>query len=404
MDETHPEPRSLIVLCRDPGEVGLARYFLREQAFAKGAVAVLPCDPSLFSAWRLLPVPAFPYATGEDLLALVHSHEPDVVFFFSAYLFALEGLLSPKALDTLLGQLRDRGCRVVTSDPFLGMGPHLAVAQIDTRMLAPGEPWLKRWLLRLWFGLSRRRTKVLRAPSLEDVPHLYPHSIPDRDDHIPRMSFFNPTIIRGAVGAPAVGDGRAQGDALDGRPRWLFVLSARDVHVQGMLVGLREFTERLLGMLRHALEADRHPTLIAPSWLIRRLANALPASAELLSSCPSVEFEQRMLDAEYVFSWNPFSFSLLARVANELPVFVIDRGFLARTVKPYYDLARACYLGGWEPTYLDQRQLFSPYVLAHLARGQKPMMRELRERWLSSPTPDAVVEQLLGTGAPSKST
>ena len=63
--------------------------------------------------------------------------------------------------------------------------------------------------------------------------------------------------------------------------------------------------------------------------------------------------------------------------------------------RPFYERARACHFGDWEPPYLDQRQIFSPYVLAHLAKLQKPAMRALRERWQSSPTPDELVDQLL---------
>jgi hypothetical protein len=86
-------------------------------------------------------------------------------------------------------------------------------------------------------------------------------------------------------------------------------------------------------------------------------------------------------------------------VAHGLPVFLFDRGHFARTITPFYDVARTWYFNGWEPPSVDQGQLFSPYVLAHLAKAQKAATQAIRQRWQSSPTPDALVNQLLGTAA-----
>lgn len=400
--KTPNEAGSLIVVSGDHGELGFAAAFLRGQALAKRAAVLLP-DNLHVTNRDSLPVPALPYRTLEDVLGVVDAHKPRLVFLFSGYLFGADGLLSPRELETLLRHLRERRCRVITSDPFLGLGPRLTLAQVDTRMLVPGQPASTRWLVLLMLRLRGSNTKVVRVPSLEDVIHLYATSIPESRDDVTRLAFFNPTVIREATASRDEREGRDHGKAHDPRPRWLFVLSARDLHVQCVLSGLRAFTEHLLGMLRHAVEADRQPTLIAPSSVVDRLGNAMPGVAELLPPCPLPEFEERVLDAEYVFSWNAFSFSHLARLANELPVFLFDQGYFARAAKPFYELARACHLGGWEPTYLDQRQLFSPYVLAHLAKAQKPAIRALRERWLTSPTPDALVDQLLGTGSRSES-
>ena len=391
---TRDEARSLFVVSRDEGELGFAMCFLRGQVFASRAAIMLPNN--LYPGNRdSLPAPAFPYGSPDDVLKLVDTHKPDLVFLLSAYLLSVDNLSSPESLDTLLRQLQDRGCRVMTSDPFLGLAPQLTLGEIDSRMLAPGHSVWNRRLVRFSLGLKSRRAKLLRLPSLEDVIHLYPTSIPHCDDRIARLSFFNPAMIRAALDSGVVGDERDDGQAHDPRPHWLFLLSEADLHVQLVLSDVREFIECLLGMLRHAIAADRHATLIAPPLIVDLLATALRGSVELLPSCPLAELEQRILAAEYVFSWDAFSFPELLRYANELPVFLFDRGHFARTSKRFYEIARACHFGGWEPTYLDQRQLFSPYVLAHLAKLQKPAMRALRERWQASPTPDELVDQLL---------
>ena len=95
-----------------------------------------------------------------------------------------------------------------------------------------------------------------------------------------------------------------------------------------------------------------------------------------------------------MFYWNAFSFSQLSRVANELPVFVFDRGHLAHAIKPFYPVALSCHFGGWEAPLLDQTRRLDPSALEELAEEQKPTMRAIVARWRSSATPDELVESL----------
>jgi len=421
---TSRDARSLIVVSRDYGELGFATSFLRGQAFASRAAIMLPDNlfasnttsflrgPGFASqAATVLPgdlsgdngasptIPAFQFRTLRDILDLVNTHKPDLVFLFSGYLLSNQrGVLSPESLDALLRYLRERGCRVITSDPFLGLAPQLTLAQIDTRMLTSGQTLWERWRMRLVLRLQGPRTKVVGVRSLEDVTHLYPTSIPPRGGNVPMVSFFNPNIVRAAAELRAARDALLQADADKLPPRWLFVVSSTDLECQHRLVGRRKFRGKVLRLLWHALAAGRRPTLIAPASILDGLSSKVPDLVELLSSCPLAEFEERLLEAEYVFYWNAFSFSQLSRLANELPVFLFDRGHLARTVKPYYEMARSCHYGAWEPPYLDQTHPFDLRELAELAARQKPAMRMIRERWQSSPTPDQLVDQLMGTG------
>ncbi|MBI4342469.1 MAG: hypothetical protein HY599_03770 [Candidatus Omnitrophica bacterium] len=372
---------------------------LRGQRFAGRASMLLP--ERLFSVnQNALPVPASCYATLDDIVRAVDACQPDLVFLLSGYLFSNERLLSREALKRLLRQLRDRGCCVATSDPFVGLAPRLTLAELDIRIPLSAGPAVHRWLAALMSRL-RPRSKVMRIPCLEDVVHLYPTPIPVSEDPVPRRSFFNPTVIRAACGTRALGARRGHSDGPESRPRWLFVISQVDLRFQVVLRGQEKFIEFVRDLLRRAAEAERHTTLVAPPWLADRLMNALPDSVELLPFCPLAEFEQRLLDAEYAFYWNAFSFSHVARVANELPIFLFDRGHLARTIKPYYEVARSWLYGGWEPTYLDPTQVVSREVLADLARAQKPALRALRERWQALPTPDELVDQLVAEASGS---
>jgi hypothetical protein len=380
VSNTARELRSLIITSSSTDELGHASTFLRGQQFSRQARVLLP--PDLYAAQHTtLPFPASPYAGPADILAAIETHQPDVVCFFSAYLLSLDGCLSTKDVDTVIRALRARDCSIITSDPFLGLASELTSREFDTRMLIPGgRPW-KRRLLALLVRLRGSKARIIRLPELSGVVHVYPTSAPERNDGIARMTFFNPVP---STSLPP-----------DHPPRWLFLLSSTDLHVQQTLVGLREFLEGLLGALRQSVAAGRPGTLIAPAAIAERLAGVVPPGVELLQSCPVADMERRVLEAEYVFSWDPFSFSQLSRIASELPVFFLDRGHLSHAFTTFYEVARSCHLGGWEPTYVDQRQLFSPYVLAHLAKMQKPALRVLREQWERSPTANTLANQIV---------
>jgi hypothetical protein len=382
-------PRSLIVTSKAHGELALAESLLRDTRLSEGAHLALPT--TLFELNRdTLSVPAAPYRTSGDIMQAVDSDRPDLVFLFSAYLFSIDDSMSRRELGALLEHLRAAGCHIVTSDPFLGLAERLVLKDMDRRMLLPGESAWKRGLLSVVRTLAGSRVKVLNVPDMQDVTHLYPTGVPDVEDDVLRVTFFNPAIVQPAPTGTAGGEGTAPDS-----PRWVFVMSENDLHAQRTTMGLRDLVEDLLGMLRFALAEGRRPTLIAPALINELLSSGVPDGAEVVHWLPLAEFDRRIMNAEYVFYWNAFSYSQIFRIANDRPYFAFDRGFFSRAAKPLYEVARACHLNGFEPTYLDQRQLFSPYVLAHLAKAQRPALQAMREAWQRSPTPDALVGQLL---------
>ena len=389
---TGNEARALLVVSKDYGELGLAISLLRGQEFASRARVLLP--HRLFSDNKnTLPVSASPYAGLKDVLGAIAAHEPDLVFLLSGYLLEWDRLLARNSLDTLVRHLGERGCRVLTSDPFLGLAPHVTASQIDTQMVLSGHGLWRGLLPRLLLRLQGSKSRLLRVPSLEHVVHLYPTSTPDSgyQDGVTRFSFFNPTLIR-----PAEADrGRSPGDRGDQRLRWLFILSSTDFHCQRALFGLSGFTRLVANLLQRTLDAGRHPTLIAPRSIVEILSDFFYDKADLLPFCPFAEFESRLLGAEYVFFWNAFSYSMLPRLANQLPMFVFDRGHLARTIEPFYQVALSAHFAGWVPAYLDQSQPLDPRTLADLAERQRLGTRAIRERWQSSPTPDDLVDRLV---------
>jgi len=396
--KTLEDARSLFIVSKDYGELGMVVSFLRDQKLADRAAVLLP--ENLYSLNKnVRPGSTYEYKTLENIQTVLNNHNPDLVFLFSGYLLSNDKLLSPKSVERLVQLLRARGCRVITSDPLVGLASRITASDIDVEMFLWGIPFLQRCILRLVF--LRKNKSIASVRSLDDVVHLYATSSPESnpEDRMKRFSYFNPKIVRATIDlftTPA-GDSPKSGMLLR-QMKWLFVLSSTDLRIQQGIFGVHEFERLLIRMLKRTSSIGKYPTLIAPATIIKSLSRALSNTVELISLRPFSEFESRILGAEYVFYWNAFSFSMLPRLANTLPVFFFDRGHLARVVKPYYRAALTCHFSGSEPNYLDQRDELDPGALAKFAEKQKSWARSIVKHWQSSPTPDQLVSQLLNCG------
>ena len=169
-DTVTSEHRCLIVVSRDHAELSLALSFLRGQGIADRSVMLLP-DNLFGDHADALPVPVALYASGEDILRVADQQRPHLVLLCSAYLLPHDGLLTVKPLHALLDGLRDRGCRLVTSDPFLGLASRLRLDQVDPVMVALDQPRLARWIIRLVMAVRGSREGFVRMPGLEPGTH-----------------------------------------------------------------------------------------------------------------------------------------------------------------------------------------------------------------------------------------
>ncbi|MAF64466.1 MAG: hypothetical protein CMJ84_02240 [Planctomycetes bacterium] len=391
-------PSCLFVISGERGELALATSFLRGQPFAAAARLLVP-EALLAAAGPSPPAPTAPYEDVDDVLRTADELRPDLVFLCCGYLLVHEGLLAHDELERLVEGLLGRGCRVVTSDPFLGLTRTTTFADTDLQWALP---WKLGWMRELHGWLARKlggRRRPLEIACIEDLPHLYPTLVPDLGpgDEVERLSFFNPdTVLTAPLGAAV--------EAADESESWIFVLSPFDYECQKKLVGRGRFARSVAFMLAAAQEAGRRPVLVAPPDLVG-IMEALPGECDLIASCPYTELEERLLAAEYAFYWSTFSFSMLARVANEMPVFSFDRGRLARTVPKLFSAGHAAHFGGWTPQRVDSKRLPLPKALEFLAEKQELALRVVRERWQASPAPAEVVERLLtsrpGSDAPA---
>lgn len=386
--------RPLFVISNDYGELGLAMFFLRGQDVAARAAVTLP-DRLYREHHEIVPGATYRYESDTDILKNADEHGANVVLLFSGYLATNNEILSREALGTLVARLRERGCIVVTTDPFLGLIPrlHYEHVRLDVPLSPAQEEVIRPTSWRIVEGLAAA-SEILR-----DTIHLY-HRAPEkwlREQTAPSASFFNRPPTREVKGS---------------EKRWLFVIGSEDMWLQRILcqaklgISIEEgeeegnalFAAVVTRLLEDAVRAGRRPVLIGPPLLIRLLPARLNATCDLRPFCPFHEFLGYILESEFVFYWNVFSASVLPRLALELPTFFFDRGHMARLILPLYELGLKLHYGGWKPRYLDQD---APLEVAALVRqwkatglGNTAVLKAWQE---ASLTPDQLLEHLVNS-------
>ncbi|HEY2156359.1 MAG TPA: hypothetical protein VGH33_12065 [Isosphaeraceae bacterium] len=357
-------PRLLFVLSNDYSELSDALYFLEGTDFA--ATLLLP--DRLFAAnAEHLPVPASRCRTPDDILAAVDRERPDIVFLFSAYLFAANGLFDIDETGRLIEGLRARGPAIVTSDPFLGL-----MTRPEESTFSPDHPLRK--------ALADHFARL--APIVSGLTHLYVMPA-DGISVADRVSFANRRAIRGV----AVAEPR----------RWLFILSAEDHAFQSAALGRAAFEGLLLDHLDNAIRQGRQPVLIAPSACIDGLtaSGGTTEYATLLPFCRHDAFREHLLGAEHVFYWNVFSNSIMARVMNRLPVSFLARGHMAHAMPGLHEAGLRHYYPDCELPFLDPKKAPTADDLALAADAQRGGFAGALRRFAESPEPAEVVAQIL---------
>jgi hypothetical protein len=382
--------RLLFVVSGAYGDLTLAVTFLLGQELTRNAALAL--TPRLYDANReTLPIPVHRYASSDEILAAASGAA--IVFFLSAYGLPIERVVSPDGLGLLIQRLRANGCRVVTTDPFLGSASTVTTAQIRG-MLPPRGSLLRRILYRPG---ARQFVGLLNATSvaLHDVVHLYPAPTDGiaAVSGLRRMSFFNPQL----VDDDPVWDDLVTGPPPGAVPTWLFVLGSNDLVIQERKWGHAEFLRRLGLMFEQAYNAERRPVLVAPGSLLDELAGdrGQPEAVDLVPFASYRDFSARLRAAEYAFYWNLFSCSAYAlRLARKRPLVYFDQGHVAQFGPVIHRDAVRCYFGGYQPAQRQHGEL-RVEELPDLAREQRRAVDGLIAYWRQSPTPGEVVDAVL---------
>jgi hypothetical protein len=378
----HSGKRKLhFVVSNDYGELSTALDFIARQPFE----ALILVPDRLFRAnGGDLPVACRTYRSVADVLSAARDQSPDVVFLFSAYLYAINGLFGIDDVKRLIEGLSTVTRMVVTSDPFLGRLFHL-----DKSTFSDQHP-------------ARRQLSdhfALLVPILERVKHLY-RVEPCSGAAAGSVSFYNPGVVLDeAERAARHQKARETFGVIPELKRWLFVISAEDYGAGVAEWGKAGFDNLLVSRLKETADAGSQPILIGPQPCIEavRRGTSNPASALLLDFCNYVTFRSLLCEAEYCFYWNIFSDSIIARVMNRQPVFFFEQGHLVRAMPSFREVGIKHFYAGHAPPCLDQRMPLSANQLAALAADEDRELARARQRFEKSPQPDQLIEQLLAT-------
>lgn len=369
----------LFVVSNDYGELADAMYLIRGTGFE--TVLLLPDRLFAMNA-ASLPVRNRCFRSVRDVTEAAAAEDPDLVFLFSGYLYAVNNIFSLDAVEELIGGLRGAGRRIITSDPFLGI-----LSRLDGSTFSDRHP-LQRQLTAHFSRLARL---------LSDLPHLYLVA-PGEGSGLRTVSFFNPNILLSEEAVAECGRRLAGLPGLDpGKKRWLFILSLEDYGYQAGVHGRGAFDDLLVRKLQETAREGRQPVLVAPEACTAalRAAGRPPEEAILLPFCPYDLFLSLLFDAEYVFYWNIFSNSVPARAVNRLPLFFFDRGHMVHAIPPLFAEGMKRYFPGSELSYLDQIRELRAKDLVFPAAAQEESLQAARENLQSSPPPQEMVARLL---------
>jgi tetratricopeptide (TPR) repeat protein len=389
-------PRLLFVLDHDFGELATVKFFILGQELAAGSTLLLPDRLHVHNV-NAIPGRTHQYGSVEDIFAAVERERSDIVFLCAGYLLCEHLGFSAGDLERLIDGLRERGCRVVTADPFLGMlskqdprtlirvdiptdHPHFTVEQL-TEAKRPAEE-------QLWSTYAQSE-RILR-----DTYHLYPSycdvtaaDVAETDAR--NLSFFNERLLRPARSAETA------------TPHWLFILGTPDCEIQELFE--REAFENVVARkLLEARAAGRHPILVGPRAFVDQVMDRMPTAEgiDILSQIPFVQFYALLLSAEHAFYWNVVSHSLLIRFYNQLPIVQFDHGHLIRTARGIYDRIVRWYYQGWAPPLRNHHETLTLETVEGWAADYRQQAAGLVEGYRRAPSPGQMIAELMAR-APS---
>ena len=394
----------LFVLDNDYGELTTLMYFVLGQPLSRQAKLLLP-ERLIANNPDALPERTCRFDSMNEILRVVDADQPEIVFLCSAYLFSYHNLISFEELQGLVGALRERGCRVVTTDPFLSMlsreDPATLISidipeesnEVDLEKMRKGKEIDDK---RLRFEFSRCE-RLLR-----NIPHLYPAFCgacsKQRANRIDArsFSFFNHELIR-----PELEWGTEADERSIRKPHWLFLLSQVDYETQLRFEGSR-FFDILASKLVDTLAVGRHPILIAPDEVVRRVISRMPTvdGVDIISFCPFRRLMSLLLSAEYSFYWNAVSHTILIRLFNRRPVILFDRGHLIRNMPAIYERVVKWYYQGWEPKFGDHREVLTLATTSEWTSGYRLAADRIVEGFRRAPAPTEMIAALLTGHAP----
>lgn len=381
------EIRLLFILAAEFGELLYAHYFTRGYDF--DSAYVLP--PSLYKLNKTsLPTKSYVYKNLNDLKKIITLEQPKIVFLFSGYLLTLNKLLNHNSLKELIDFCQDLNITVATDDFSLNIWPNLN--NFNCQNFNLNNPLHNFFIENL--KLSRN--------ILKNAYHLYGVAVKNLSDSN-HLTFFNPYLLKPAVFQLPVKKSKNNFNPRSKTKAWLFILADEEFIVQSEKLGEQRFIEQILAQLKNSSNLGKQPILLAP----RRCLELIKQHKEkinnliLLSACPFNQYLQLLFSVEYVFYWNVFSFSIIVREFNLLPVFYFTFGHMIEKFPPLREYTWECYQTNREPLgLLDPNKPLDLVELKNKAKLQLKSTKKalVRHKRIIPNTPPVIIAKILRKG------
>jgi hypothetical protein len=376
--------RLLVIVSCDFGELGSALYFLHGLPSKTRPVLLLPAALNQHEVTEGV-CDEHAYNSLADIAGIIEKTAPDTVILFSGYLLNIGKRFSLINAWALLRLLRRRGCRVITSDPFLGLARRASSLQFDEVISSSWHygrinAWLMARLLALRIYILYRQ--------LRHLPHIYPAPIkPDRAREA-GMSYFSAASCTAQLPLNDTGKPGSQ-------PIWLYVMSRVDYAIQTQRLG-NTFPLWLADRIREALCQGKRVAVVGPVELARvlRLQLAQSDDLELLSETSYRSYMNLIEQAEYAFFWNYFSFSIIHRVIRCQPVFYFDAGHMSSILPALNQIGIDSFYDGWKPPLLSMDKTLDIAQLAEAAADCEQHFEYLTARLSQGDSPSTLLQKL----------
>ncbi len=372
----------LFIVSFDYGELGNALHFIDDIYPEYSPVLLLP--PEFYKNREFNPdYRIYQYHTLGDIRQVVQDENPAGVFFFSGYLLTLDNVSTVISMARLIRFLKNRQIKILTSDPFVGQvgNPfNLSFTDIIASRKGVGR---SRSHLTSWV-LKGRLFIIYRL--LKKMPHIYPG--PFRQSDFPDMSCFyscDYSKYRRRDFKPSA----------DPEKSWLFVLSQVDFDLQYHKKGtafIDDFEQRI----KEVLQMGGSCTISCPDNLRLMLKERLPGSCRLniYSSLPYADYMTKLIQAEYVFFWNFFSFSLIYRILNRRPVFFFSEGHVSTIIPAIMEIGIRNYYQGWIPPKLNIAVPLNSETLKLQSRDFRSNAEQIIRGFRRCPAPKQIIRSI----------
>lgn len=371
--------RLLVIVSGDYGELGGAMYFLHGLGLTVPPTVLIPASLSHALSDRA-DMRVHSYRGFADIRQHVDSAPVDAVLLFSGYLLNIGARFSLVSALRLLHLLRRRALPVLTSDPFIGLIDSPAALDFTCVLGRDGSGLARR--LRSWrLGLRLYWLKL----QLRHCWHIYPSPIHRLHTAAARplaLSYFNAAVSEEPPRKPAA------------RPSWIFVLSDIDCQMQ-MRGGAEHFPAALTDRLRETVQLGKHAVVVAPAALLDEVLGRMGACPDvsLVRNASYADFMHLLMAAEYAFYWNYYSFSIIHRVASELPVMFFEEGHMVHILHGLREAGIRLFYDGWRPPLLRLDTRLDPGDLAVRAGEARHQFHRITQGLRQCDSPAALLRQ-----------